>query len=120
MKVNNLITEIELLDGSVVPINSRISIQDFTRAQKEGLLNKGFLNNMLKRQGASGVNAEDYLNAAFVCYRAAGGKLAAEEFKSICPFDLELLGTIFGQMMTGGKPVEKTKFQASLEAATKK
>ena len=120
MENTKLITEIELLDGSIVSITTLVSINDIKRAQQEKLLAKGFLNNMLKRQGMSNVNADDYLNATFVCYRAAGGKLDVQEFQALCPFNLELLGTIYAQMLTGGKPVEKTKFQASLEAATKK
>ncbi|MEF2024789.1 hypothetical protein [Streptococcus canis] len=115
------INEIELTNGQTVPINTRISLLDFQRAQREGLMSKHMLNDMIaRRKGNSAFNANDYLNASFVAYRSAGGAMTKEEFQAVCPFDLELLGTIFGQIMTGGKPVEKSKFQASFEKATKK
>lgn len=120
MENTKLITEIELLDGTTVPINTRISIKDVLQAQNEKLLDKNFLNNMLKRQAMSAIHSNDYINAVFVCYRAAGGNMSVNEFRAVCPFDMEILGVIFGQMMTGGKEVKKTHFQSSLESATKK
>lgn len=118
---NKLITEIELTTGEVVAINTRISLLDFQKAQKEGLLSKHMLNDMIaRRKGNSAFQPNDYLNAAFVAYRSAGGKMSKDDFQAVCPFDLELLGTIFGQMMTGGKPIQKSAFQASFERSTKK
>lgn len=116
-----LIDSIELTTGEIVPINTRISLFDFQKAQKEGLMSKNMLNDMLaRRKGNSAFSPNDYLNGAFVAYRSAGGQMSVEDFRAVCPFDLELLGIIFGQIITGGKPVEKSRFQASFESATKK
>ncbi|MGT2682994.1 hypothetical protein [Streptococcus porci] len=118
---NELITRIELTNGEFVPIQTRISLADFQRAQKEGLMSKHMLNDILaRRKGNSAFNANDYLNGVFVAYRAAGGELGYQAFLDVCPFDLELLGAIFGQIMTGGKPVKKSQLNVAFEAATKK
>lgn len=123
MSTNNdgLITELVLTTGEKVAVNSRISISEFNRAQKEGLLGKELLNDMLlRRKGNSAVRPSDFLNAAFVCYRSAGGRLSKEGFQDVCPLDLEVLGTLYGQMLTGGKAVKKTQFTNAFESATKK
>lgn len=104
MEENKLITEMTLLNGETVPIASAISLFDWKRAKKDGLFTQNAFAQAM-RNGGEGltINDKDIENAPFVAYRAAGGSLSQPEFNKLLPFDLELAGRIYSQIVRGGK-----------------
>lgn len=102
------VTEITFLDGSAAPIQTPISLYEWKRAKKDGLLTQNAFSRMMKN-GASKVeiNERDLENAPFVAYRAAGGKLSREDFEKNVAFDMEVAAKIYAQLVQGGAAPKK-------------
>lgn len=119
--MNDLITSFKGTDGNEYKIDTRISIGTLRKAQQDGHLKKDLLTQMLKRSvKQDSVDVDDMVGAAYVAYSNAGGKMPYSEFLEILPLDFEILGNIFSQMVTGGKPVDVSAYRKEIEKNTKK
>lgn len=113
-------TKIELIDGTFVDINTRISLWTMRQAQKEGLFSKDYLQQMiLADSDPSKMNFEDMENAPFVAYRNANPNgMTRDEFNKMLPNDLELFGTIYAEIIQG--EVKKGDMANGFKQVTKK
>ena len=112
--------KIELLDGTFVDINTRISLMAMRNAQKEGLFSKDYLQKMiLADSDPSKMNFEDMENAPFVAYRNANPQgMTRDEFNDVLPNDMELFGTIYTEIIQG--EAKKGSMAQGFKQVTKK
>ncbi|MGT2911380.1 hypothetical protein ACVR1I_06650 [Streptococcus cameli] len=102
------ITEIKFANGETVPIRTPITMYDWKKAKKDGLLTQNAFASAMKNGGANpNINDKDLENAPFVAYRAAGGQLSQAEFEKNVVFDLEIASQIYSQIVQGGKKPKK-------------
>lgn len=121
MAETTTIKELELLNGKTVSINTRLSLGAVRKYQNEGLLDKKFVNKMLTNDTSqASISLEDLVDAVYVAYLNGGGELDFDTFSFNCPLDLELLGQIYTQMLTGGRGAKKSQFREAVQQATKK
>ncbi|HFI0297010.1 TPA: hypothetical protein ACGO39_000047 [Streptococcus suis] len=104
------ITELKLLNGESVKIQTPISLYDWKKAKKDGLLTQNAFSAAMKNGGGKpNINDKDLENAPFVAYRAAGGSMSKDEFEKAVVFDLETAGHIYQQIVQGNGQPKKGK-----------
>ncbi|HEM3964225.1 TPA: hypothetical protein U1V47_002009 [Streptococcus suis] len=104
------ITELKLLNGESVKIQTTISLYDWKKAKKDGLLTQNAFASAMKNGGGNpNINDKDLENAPFVAYRAAGGSMSKYEFEKAVVFDLQIAGRIYQQIVQGNGQPKKEK-----------
>lgn len=108
--MSDKITKLNLLNGESVAIKTPISLYDWKRAKKDGLLTQNAFAAAMKNGGGSpNINDKDLENAPFVAYRAAGGSMSQNEFEKAVVFDLHTAGKIYQQIVQGDHQPKKAK-----------
>lgn len=104
------ITELKLLNGESVKIQTPISLYDWQRAKKDNLFSQNAFSSAMKngKQNVN-INEKDLENAPFVAYRAAGGTMSKDEFAKAIVFDLEIAGRVYKQIVQGNGRPKKEK-----------
>ncbi|MGX7108351.1 hypothetical protein [Facklamia miroungae] len=115
------IKEIELSNGEIVPVKTKVSLGMVKKYQEDEIIPKDFINKMLTNNvAAQNLKIEDLLGVAFMSYKNAGGKMSFKEFEDECPLDMDVLAMIFVNMIMGGKAGQKSQFKDAITKATKK
>lgn len=115
------ITKLELLNGKTVDVKTKISLGQVKEYQEKGLLKKDFINKLLTgKTTVDGMTIDDFIDSTYVAYAIAGGDMTHDEFIFNCPLDIEVLGSIYAQMLLGGRSKQNSQFKQAVKSATKK
>lgn len=100
-KKMEFIKEILLTNGQTVKINTNLSLAAVKVARLEGLMSEDIIRDMMMIEvDPTQANFEDLENAPFLAYRNANPDgMEQEEFEEHLPFDLEMYGQIYGQIV---------------------
>ncbi|MDT1957572.1 hypothetical protein [Carnobacterium divergens] len=98
------VRQIELLNGEKVLIDTSLSLAQLTRSQKEGLLSKTFLQDMVAAdKDPSKMDFDGMFNAVYIAYKNKNKAtcMPLDEFKELLPVDLEAYGEIYSEILNG-------------------
>ena len=114
------IEELELINGTTVPLNCNLSLAQMKRYTAQGLISNDTLKMMLNGKLSEAIDTKSIDNAPFVAYQAAGGQMTKDEFDEQVYYEFDTFMQIYTQLITSKRTQQNNHFRDKLKSATKK
>lgn len=114
------IDELELINGTTVPLNCNLSLAQMKRYTAQGLISNDTLKMMLNGKLGEAIDTKSIDNAPFVAYQAAGGQMTKDEFDEQVYYEFDTFMQIYTQLITSKRTQQNNHFRDKLKNATKK
>ena len=114
------IEELELINGTTVPLNCNLSLARMKRYTAQGLISNDTLKMMLNGKLGEAIDTKSINNAPFIAYQAAGGQMTKDEFDEQVYYEFDTFMQIYTQLITSKRTQQNNHFRDKLKNATKK
>ena len=114
------IEELELINGTTVPLNCNLSLAQMKRYTAQGLISNDTLKMMLNGKLGEAIDTKSINNAPFIAYQAAGGQMTKDEFDEQVYYEFDTFMQIYTQLITSKRTQQNNHFRDKLKSATKK